>query len=87
MTYPTFWPGTKIVKSMDNDFSAHERGATTINWAKEPDFRTSVKQREQQAKAKAAGWGNGDLGAMSDRPRVVDLAPRIHSNICKPRGR
>lgn len=87
MTHSIHWPRTQIVRSTGNAFTAYQRGETQIDWAREPDFRTSVKQREQQAKAKAAGWGNGDMGAMSDRPRVVDLAPRIHSNICKPRGR
>lgn len=87
MTHSIHWPGTQIVRSTCNSFTAHIRRVTTIDWANDPAFKTTEKQRKQQAKAKAAGWGNGDMGAMSDRPRVVDLAPRIHSNICKPRGK
>lgn len=72
---PIFWPGTTIVKSMHNVFTAAERGDTQIDWANTPGFQLTEKQKASQRKAKQAGWGNGDMGPLSDNPRVIDVSP------------
>lgn len=61
---------------MDNVFTAAQRRVTQVDWANDPNFRITVKQRQQQAKASAQGWGDGDMGPLSDKPRLNDIAPR-----------
>jgi hypothetical protein len=46
MTNPYFWPGTKIVKSLDNDF----------NWQQgDSKFMHAIREYARQAKAGAMG--------------------------------
>ena len=47
MTNPYFWPGTKIVKSLDNSFNWRTAGST--------DFLNDMRMHTRQSRAGAMG--------------------------------
>lgn len=55
MTFSIYWPGTNIVKSRDNAFTAHLRDATEIEWSKDRvmnGHNAKIAKATRQAAAK-----------------------------------
>lgn len=62
MTYSIYWPGTRIVKSLDNAFTAHLRDATEIEWSKDRvmnGHNAKIAKATRQAAAKRSPNSRG----------------------------
>lgn len=60
---------------MDNVFTAAQRRVTQVDWANDPNFRITVKQRQQQNEARKHGWGDGNMGSLTPR-KLQTITPR-----------
>lgn len=87
---PTYWPGTKIVKSTDNGFT-RPAGPSCMHTPFEETRARKQSQAEENShaaqKARKKGFGHATLGGLSKRgtellnkaPHSISIAPRASS--------